>query len=124
MERMYCLRHKVGLNQHKVGAAVITTAIPPGQAGLPPAYEAAASQIGTWMTTEKMNNVGSIAMLGNPPCIRCGYGDPCEWSGVKYAGPGATVASLGVRHFADSEILQQNARELGEKIRAAVLAGS
>lgn len=74
MERMYCLRHQGGVNQHKVGA-VITTSIPPGQAGLPPAYQTAASQIGTWMMTEKMINVGFISMLGNPPCIRCGYGD-------------------------------------------------
>ena len=28
MERMYCLRHQTGFNRGKIGAAVITTAVP------------------------------------------------------------------------------------------------
>ena len=30
MERMYCLRHQTGLNAGKIGASVITTAVPEG----------------------------------------------------------------------------------------------
>jgi multimeric flavodoxin WrbA len=124
MERMYCLRHQAGLNRGKIGAAVITTAVPPGAPGLPPAYETAAAQINLWMMTERMTNLGSIAVVGNPPCIRCGYGDPCAWSGVRRAGPGATVASLGVSRFEESETLQHSARDLGRRIGAAVLAAN
>jgi hypothetical protein len=123
MERMYCLRHQVGLNKGKVGAAIITTACPPGVPGMPPASQTATAQIGLWMMEEGMVNVGSMVILGNPPCIRCGYGDQCEFSGVKMLhGPDATVASLGVRRFEDEESLVNGARELGVKIRAAVLA--
>lgn len=123
MERMYCLRHQTGLNRGKIGAAVITTASPPEVAGMPPAYETACTQIGIWMMEEGMNNLGSMVVLGNVPCIRCGYGDLCEMSGVKLLhGPEATVASIGVRRFEDGDILKQNAAELGRKIRDAVLA--
>jgi multimeric flavodoxin WrbA len=123
MERMYCLRHQVGLNKGKVGAAIITTACPPEVSGMPPASQTATAQIGIWMVEEEMVNVGSMVILGNPPCIRCGYGDQCDFSGVKMLhGPDATVASLGVRRFEDAEPLVNGARELGAKIRAAVLA--
>ena len=49
MERMYCFRHRIGGNARKFGAAVITTACPPGAEGLPPAAETATSQIAFWM---------------------------------------------------------------------------
>ena len=123
MERMYCLRHQVGLNKGKVGAAIITTACPPEVPGMPPASQTATAQISIWMMDEGMVNVGSMVILGNVPCIRCGYGDQCDFSGVKMLhGPDATVASLGVRRFEDDELLVNGARELGAKIRAAVLA--
>ncbi len=123
MERMYCLRHQTGLNKGKVGAAVITTACPPEVPGMPPASQTATTQIGMWMMEEGMVNAGSMVILGNVPCIRCGHGDQCEFSGVKMLhGPDATVASLGVRQFEDKDALVQNARDLGLKIRAALSA--
>ena len=125
MERMYCLRHRTGLNQGKVGAAVITTACPPEVPGMPPASQTATAQINIWMMEEAMVNVGSMVILGNPPCIRCGYGDQCEFSGIKMLhGPEATVASVGVRQFEEGDALVNGARELGAKIRVAVLAAN
>ena len=121
MERMYCLRHLSGLNRGKIGAAVITTACPPDNPQMPPAVATATTQIGVWMMEEGMQNLGSMIILGNVPCIRCGHGDPCEMSGIKMlSGPDATVASVGVRSFAAQPPLLQAARELGERIRAAV----
>lgn len=123
MERMYCLRHQVGLNKGKVGAAVITTAWPPDVPGMPPASQTTTTQINIWMMEEAMVNVGALVILGNVPCIRCGYGDSCAYSGVKMLhGPEATVASLGVRQFEGDEVLLRGARELGQKIRAALSA--
>ncbi len=120
MERMYCLRHLTGLNRGKIGAAVITTACPPDNPQMPPAAATATTQIGVWMMEEGMQNLGSIILLGNVPCIRCGHGDQCEMSGVKMlSGPGATVASVGVRCFADQPAMAA-ARELGARIRATV----
>jgi multimeric flavodoxin WrbA len=121
MERMYCLRHLSGLNRGKIGAAVITTACPPDNPQMPPAVATATTQIGVWMMEEGMQNLGSMIILGNVPCIRCGHGDQCEMSGIKMlSGPDATVASVGVRSFAAQPPLLQAARELGERIRAAV----
>jgi multimeric flavodoxin WrbA len=122
LERMYCLRHLTGLNRGKIGAAVITTACPTDNPQLPPAAATAAAQIGFWMMEEGMQNLGSMVILGNVPCIRCGHGDQCEMSGIKMlSGPDATIASVGVRRFVDQPPLGEDARQLGQRIREAVL---
>ncbi|MHC4441540.1 MAG: flavodoxin family protein [Planctomycetota bacterium] len=124
MERMYCLRHQTGLNRGKIGVSVITTACPPGAENLPPAAETAKSQIEFWMMEEQMTNLGSLIVIGNVPCIRCGYGDECELSGIKMlVGPEATVESIGIHTFEGDTALVERAAELGRKIREAVLAG-
>lgn len=121
IERMYCLRHQTGLNAGKLVATVITTACPPDREGLPPAVETASSQLAFWMMEEGMQHAGSMVILGNLPCIRCGHGDSCELSGVKMLeGPDATVAGLGVRDVDKDETLLSNARQLGRKLRDAL----
>jgi multimeric flavodoxin WrbA len=123
MERMYCMRHRIGLNRGKIGAAVITTAFDPVKSSLPPAAEIASRQIELWMLEEGMVNVGTLVLLGNVPCIRCGYGDLCELSGVHMLeGPQATVASVGTHRFEDATAMNEKARELGRKIHQAVSA--
>ena len=123
MERMYCHRHRVGGNSGKVGVSVITTACRPGAPDLPAAAETAASQIAFWMREEGMENLGSMVVHGNVPCIRCGRGDACPMSGVKMLfGPEATVESVGVNTFEEDQSLLQTAKELGEKVRRAVLS--
>ena len=123
MERMYCLRHQTGLNQGKVGAAVITTACDPDNDQLPPAAATAASQIAFWMMAEGMVNAGSMVVMGNVPCIRCGFGDDCQLSGIKMLhGPEATVESVGVNRFEQETSQLEAAAQLGKKIREAVQA--
>ncbi len=123
MERTYCHRHRVGGNSGKVGVSVITTACRPGVPNLPPAAETAASQIAFWMTEEGMENLGSMIVEGNVPCIRCGRGDACPMSGVKMIfGPEATVESVGVHTFEEDPALLEAAKDLAEKIRRAVLS--
>jgi multimeric flavodoxin WrbA len=122
IERMYCFRHRVEGNAGKCGASVITTACPPQVEGLPPAAETAASQIAFWMMEEGITNLGSMVLLGNVPCIRCGYGDTCAASGVRMIhGPEATVASVGVRALEDDEASLAAARQLARKLRESVL---
>jgi multimeric flavodoxin WrbA len=123
MERMYCLRHQTGLNAGKIGVSVLTTACDPAHAQLPPAANIAGQQIAFWMMEEGMVNLGSLIILGNVPCIRCGHGDECPMTGVKMLhGPDATVASLGVNRFDTDTALRQQAAELGHKIRDALAA--
>lgn len=122
MERMYCFRHRIGGNSRKFGVSVITTACPPGAENLPPAVETAAAQISYWMMEEGITNLGSMVVMGNVPCVRCGHGDECEMSGMKMIhGPDATVDAVGIRSFEDNTSLLEQAKELGEKIRDAVL---
>lgn len=124
MERMYCLRHITGLNRGKPGVSVVTTACPPETPGMPPASQTALSQIAMWMMEEGMANVGSLTVVGNPPCIRCGYGDDCEMSGVKMLhGATATVQSIGVQSFQHNTAAQEEARGFGQKLREAVKSG-
>lgn len=123
MERMYCLRHVTGLNRGKIGCSVITTACPPDVPGMPPAAQTATSQIAFWMMEEGMVNLGSIVILGNVPCIKCGHGDDCPMSGVKMLfGPEATVSSVGVNRFEQDPKAMSMARQMGRKIHEAVLA--
>ncbi len=125
MERMYCHRHRFGHNAGKVGVSVVTTAFRPGVPDLPAAAETAVAQIAFWMMEEGMQNLGSMVVNGNVPCIRCGRGDACPMSGVKMLfGPEATVESAGVNTFEEDQSQLQEAKELGEKVRRAVLAGA
>ncbi|MBD3173672.1 MAG: flavodoxin family protein [Armatimonadia bacterium] len=123
MERMYCLRHKAGKSVGKVGAGVITTACPPGAEGLPPASDLASQQLGIWMMEEGVENAGNLVIIGNVPCIRCGFGDTCEMSGIQMmGGPGATVESMGVSTFGEPPGGKDGeaAKDLARRIRAAV----
>ena len=121
MERMYCMRHQTGMNMGKIGASVVTTAVPPGSEGLPPAAETATNQLAFWMMEEGMTNLGTMVVLGNVPCIRCGKGDDCPMTGVTMIhGPNATVQSVGVNTYEANASLLAQARELGKQIREAV----
>lgn len=121
MERMYCLRHRVAGNAGKFGASVITSACPTDVEGMPPAAETAAGQIKTWMMMEGITDLGSLVVLGNVPCLRCGYGDACPVSGIKFIhGPDATVETVPVRVMEDDPKVTEAARKIAEKIRQAV----
>ncbi len=123
MERMYCLRHQTGLNRGKIGAAVITTAVPPGAPNLPPAADIASQQVAFWMMEEGMENLGALVVLGNVPCLKCGHGDDCEMSGVKMMhGPAAEVADVPINQFENDDELVAEAKALGQRMRDAVLA--
>lgn len=121
MERMYCLRHQEALNRGKPGAFIITSAMPPGVEGLPPAVEVASQQLAFWMMEEQMQYVGAVVLLGNVPCIRCGKGDDCAVSGIKMLfGPDGTVAAAGVHDVDADKGVRQAAETMGRKLAAAV----
>ena len=121
MERMYCFRHQVGGNAGKVAASVITTACPPGVPQLPPAAETATNQVAVWMMAEGIINLGSMVILGNVPCIRCGHGDDCTVSGLKMIhGPEASVASIEPNALEADAALMEAAEQLGKKLGDAV----
>ncbi len=118
LERLYPLRHRYGYLQGKPAVAVVTTAVPRGAEGLPPAADMGVNAIQFFAMEEGMNFLGSVVMDGNVPCVKCGLGDECSMSGVKMLyGAEASVESVGIRCFEDQSVAVRSARELGERIR-------
>lgn len=121
IERLYPLRHKKGFMRGKVGGIVVTSAIPEHCNMLPPAAENGVNAISYYMMEEGMEIVGAVKVLGNVPCIKCGYGDDCDTSGIKMIfGPEATLDSTGIRRFEDQPEAVKDATELGRKIAEAL----
>lgn len=121
LERLYPLRHKHGFMAGKPGGVIVTGAIPDTKKALPPACDMAIQAIMFYMMEEGMNFVGSVKILGNVPCIKCGYGNECKTSGIKMIyGNEATVQSVGVNIFEEQLDAFYAAQELGEKIASAL----
>ena len=118
IERLYPLRHVHGFMRGKPGGAVVTCAIPPGNQSLPPACDMGTNAIMFYMMEEGMNFLGSVKILGNVPCLKCGKGDECEMSGIKLIyGSSGTVGSTEVQTFDQQPGAVKEALELGRKIR-------
>ncbi|MHB0937126.1 MAG: flavodoxin family protein [Armatimonadota bacterium] len=125
IERLYPLRHHQGFMRGKPGGAVVTHAVPAGAEALPPAAEMAYNAIMFYMMEEGMQFLGAAHVLGNVPCVSCGFGDECEMSGIKMLfGGEATVDGTGIKCFERQPEAQAAAevlgRQIGEALRAAV----
>jgi multimeric flavodoxin WrbA len=121
IERLYPLRHIHGFMRGKPGGSVVACAVPPGAEGLPPACDMGANAITFYMMEEGMNYLGSVRVLGNVPCMKCGNGDECQMSAVKMIyGPEATIQSTRTNTFEDQPVALQEAEELGKKIAEAL----
>jgi multimeric flavodoxin WrbA len=120
MERLYPLRHRHGLMSGKPGAAIITSAIPLGHQGMPPAADIGIDAVRNFMLEEGMRFIGGVKLLGNVPCIRCGQDGQCQMSGLKMLhGQDATPESVGINDFADDPEKIAELQQLGEAIRDA-----
>ena len=123
IERLYPLRHKHGFMAGKPGGAIVTCAIPARNTALPPAGDMGVNAIMFYMMEEGMNFVGAVKIVGNVPCIKCGYGNECKTSGLRMIyGNEATVQSVGINKFEEQRDALDAARALGKKI-ASVLEG-
>jgi len=121
IERLYPLRHKRGFMAGKPGGAIVTCAIPATNKALPPACDMAINAIMFYMMEEGMNFVGAVKILGNVPCIKCGYGNECKTSGIKMIfGSEATVQSVGVNKFEEQRDAFDAAQALGKAIASAL----
>ncbi len=121
MERLYCLRHRKGLSVGKPGVAVITSACDPLIEGHPPALELATRQIELWTMEEGMNLIGTVGVTGNVPCIKCGFGDCCNMSGVKMLfGKDATVESVGNQTLEEQESVKTALQRYAAALKAAI----
>ena len=121
IERLYPLRHRRGFMAGKPGAAIITSCVPEENKQLPPAGEMGVNAVMFYMMEEGMRFVGSLKIQGNLPCIKCGFGDECDLSGLKMLfGPEATVDSVGINDVDRKPSNLDEARSLGRKIAEAL----
>lgn len=117
LERLYPLRHRHGYLAGKPGGAIITYAVPEGSEMLPPASDFGINAIKFFMMEEGMEFVGEVRVKGNVPCIKCGFGDECQMSGIHMLhGPDATVCTVGVNTFEDQTQAMESAVKLGKDI--------
>jgi multimeric flavodoxin WrbA len=121
IERLYQLRHIKGLLRGKPGGAIVTCAVPETAKGLPPAFDMGSNAIMFFMMEEGMRFEGTVRVMGNVPCIKCGHGDLCDMSGIKMLyGCDATTESVGVNVFENQQEAVIAAVELGKKIAQAL----
>lgn len=125
LERLYPGRHRLGAYRGMPAAAVITTAVPPRNEKLPPASETATSQLSFFFMEEGMENVGAVVVMGNVPCMKCGYGDECEMSAVQMLyGPDATTEKVGINRFEEQPGAVERTRELGRTMATKLAEGA
>jgi len=116
LERLFSLRHRVGLNRGKL-AVVITTGIGRGRQGLHEANE----QITRALHREGMQVIGNLEAIGNPPCLSCGYGETCPMSAIPFLFPGdVTITPEKFTRVEDQSDLWKQAQELGNQMGAAI----
>ncbi|WP_300673810.1 flavodoxin family protein [Desulfoluna sp.] len=117
IERMYQLRHRNSLMAGKLGAAVMTSAVPHNAPGAPPVCDMGIQAITHYMHEEGITFVGAVKITGNVPCMKCGFGDTCKKSGVTMIyGPDATVDSVGIKTFEKQSLSFESAEALGKEI--------
>jgi multimeric flavodoxin WrbA len=120
LERLYPLHHSHALMQGKPGAAIITSAIPPGIPDMPDAYELGLSGIKNYMLAEEMNFVGSVPVPGNLPCVACGENGQCGVSAIKMLyGKDATPESIGINRVEDNKDVVAALEQLGRDMYEA-----
>ncbi|MDE4907402.1 flavodoxin family protein [Methanogenium marinum] len=116
LERLYCLHHQKGLQRGKPAGIVITSAVPQHEP-YPPVAEMGVMSVKNFMQEAGMNVVGDVKIVGSVPCMKCGNGDTCEFSGVKVMfGPDATVETVGFHGFETQPEAVKAAEELGKRI--------
>ncbi len=124
LERLYPLRHRHGLMAGKPGAAIVTSAVPTGRQGLPPAGDNGLAAIRDYMREEGLRYVGGVSLRGNAPCIRCGDAGQCQRSALKLSlGPEATPASVGINTLEDDPQAMAALHRLGEALVTTYFGG-
>jgi multimeric flavodoxin WrbA len=75
LERLWSLRHLNSLNEQKCVVSIIS--------GLhKQTMEATLKSIAKEFSMERMHHVAELSIVGNVPCLTCGYGDGCQNSGI------------------------------------------
>ena len=113
IEKLWPLRHNHMLTRGKVGASVICGI--GSQENLEKYFD---HYFREYLRTDYL---GSLALPGNPPCMTCGYGEVCDYSGfLRLYGPGAKVTPDKFQDVSRNASSLARAVELGQAIGRAV----
>jgi hypothetical protein len=113
IEKLWPLRHNHMITKGKIGGSVICGCGP--QETLESYFE---HYFRDYLLTDYL---GALILPGNAPCMTCGYGEDCEYSGfLREYGPGAKVSPDKFRSVTSDAASQARARELGQAIAKAV----
>ena len=121
LERLFSLRHQNGLNRGKF-AVVIASGIGRGAPGL----EEASKQIEHALTTEGMEILDNLKIIGNTECMVCGFGQTCPMSSLPWVfGEDTTITPDKFCKVEDQSEIWDRANQLGleiaQKIKKRVL---
>jgi len=121
VERLFSFRHQNGLNRGKF-AVVIASGIGRGAPGL----EEASGQIEHALTTEGMEVLENLKIIGNPECLVCGFGQTCPMSSLPWVfGDDTTVTPDKFCNVEDQSEIWDRAHRIGleiaQKIKHRVL---
>lgn len=124
LERLWQLRHTHGFMQGKSGGIIITSAVPLGHSMRPQVLDLAISSVKNYMMEEGMDIVGSVGVLGIPPCLHCTPGEHCAMSGVKmFCGPDTPRESFPIQKLEEQQEviaeLEAMGREIGKRVENA-----
>lgn len=115
LERLFSLRHRVGLNRGKL--AVVISIGGRARGGLHETNE----QVTHALRREGMEVIGRLEAIGNPPCLSCGFGETCPMSGIPLAFPGETKIRPEMFSRVEDQVdLWNKAQELGNQLGDAV----
>ena len=115
IERLWPLRHNHLFTKGKVGAAVACSSSRADS-------ETLASYFEMYLTMYLQTRYqGTLALAGNVPCMSCGYGEECDYSGwLRLKGPGAKVTPDDFVNFDTDKDAQERAAKLGQSIANAL----
>ncbi len=115
LERLFSLRHRLGLNRGKL-AVVITTGGRDSQE-----LHDTSRHIVHALQVEGMEVIGKLEAIGNLPCLSCGYGETCPMSGIPRAFPDdPQITPEKFTCVENQSDLWNEAHELGKRLGAVV----
>ena len=109
LERLWSMRHRYSLNEQKCVVSVIS--------GLhPETTEAALKSLAREFSMERMHHVAELSIIGNVPCLTCGYGDECKNSAVPFVFTEKIKASADYCVAVENQTVWEDAMQTGKLI--------
>ncbi|MDR3540420.1 MAG: flavodoxin family protein [Desulfosporosinus sp.] len=109
LERLWSMRHLNSLNEQKCVVSIIS--------GLhKETTEATLKSMAKEFLMERMHHVAELSIVGNVPCLTCGYGDGCKNSGIPYIFTEGIKASAAYCVAVESQPVWEKATQIGNLI--------